>query len=54
MPPEYQGAWIVFDILLDLIECLVRSDDVFPVVALPNSFSKPFRYRGLERADYHG
>jgi hypothetical protein len=54
MPPGYQGGWVVLDILPDLIEGLVRSDDVFPIVALPNASSGSFGYRRLEGTDYNG
>jgi hypothetical protein len=54
MPPGYQGGWVVFDILPDLIESFVRPDDVFPVVALPNASSGPFGYCGLEGTDHDG
>jgi len=54
MPPGYQGGWVVLDILPDLIERFIRSDDVFPIIALPDSSSKLFGYRGLEGADRDG
>jgi hypothetical protein len=54
MHPEYQGGWVVFDILPDSIERFIRTDDVLPVVALPNSFSKAFGDGGLEGANHHG
>ena len=53
MHPEYQGGWVVFDILPDLIESFIGTNDVLPVVALPNSFSKVFGYGGLEGADHN-
>ena len=54
MYPGYQGGWVVFDILPDLIEALIGTDDVLPVVALPDRFSKTFGDCGLEGADHHG
>ena len=54
MHPEYQGGWVVFDILPDSIERFLRTDDMLPIVALPNSFSKVFGYGGLEGADHNG
>jgi hypothetical protein len=53
MHPGYQGGRVVFDILPDLIESLIGTDNVLPVVALPNGSSKPFGDGGLEGADYN-
>ena len=54
MQPGYQGGWVGFDILPDLIKSFIGPDDVLPIVALPNGFSKPFGDCGLEGADHHG
>jgi len=54
MHPGYQGRWVVLDILPDLIESFIGTNDVLPIVALPHGFSKPFGDCGLECADHHG
>src|SRR5689334_6324122 len=53
MHPGYQGCWVVFDILPDLIESFIRTDDVLPIVALPNGVPNSFGNRGLEGTDYN-
>jgi hypothetical protein len=37
-----------------LFESSIGTDDVLPIVALPNGSSEPFGYCGLEGADYYG
>jgi hypothetical protein len=54
MHPEYQGGWVVFDILPDLIESFIGTDDVLPIVALPDGLSKAFGDCGLEGSDHSG
>jgi hypothetical protein len=54
MHPGYQGGRVVFDILPDLMESFFGTDDMLPIVALPNGFSKSFGDCGLEGAYHHG
>jgi len=42
MPPGYQGGWVVLDILPDLIKGFVGTDDMLPIVSLPNAFPETF------------
>jgi len=53
MHPGYQGGWVVLDILPDLVESLIGTDDVLPIVALPNGFSQPPGDCSLEGADHY-
>lgn len=36
------------------MESFIGTDDVLPIIALPNGFSKAFGHGGLEGADHHG